>query len=139
MLPNKFYYHVAKEWLKMAYSKKVADSFFSLTVVRKKGVTRVDISNGGAFLKLRFVDGVIKRSGDYAKHRWVDSKKLIEKYIQDIDNIPTYYSVRFHPNIDCYQRCVSDIEQAKNKVIEYWQYTYKTKISEPINWVIKEV
>lgn len=143
-LPNRFFYYVAKQFLKSAYSEEVSYSFFSFKIERrnfkKTGAIKVKCSNGGASMNILVRDNGIVRTGNYSKHRKVNDKYILDEALKNLDKIPEYYSVKFQHNIDCFQRCVDDVELAKSRVIKYWNSVHPSSpIAEPINWIIQKV
>lgn len=140
--PNGYYYWIAKEFLKRAYSKKVSSSFYDFTIIKKGSFKIVECFNGGAFVGIHIHETHIKRSGHYSSHRPVNKVKLLAQANELLlqDQIPKYYEIRFQSNISTDERCVTDIEKGKRDVIRNWNICHSTsRISEPIDWIIKEV
>ena len=139
-LPNKFFYFVAKEYLKYAYPK-IHSCFLDFKIKRKKSSVTITCFKGGGwvYLTISLFNGEyrIKRTGNYALHKKVNSAHLIKKALEIIDEIKDYYSIKFQENIATDVRCVSDIESGKKEVIRQWNYTHsQSKIEEPINWIV---
>lgn len=142
-LPNKFFYFIAKEYLRHAYPK-IHGNFFDFEIKKKKGLVIINCFNGcgWVYLSISYFNEKyrIKRTGSYKKHNRVDSVRIIKKAFENIDNIKDYYSIRFQENISTLVRCVDNIEEGKNQVIKHWNHNHsQSKISEPIDWVIAKV
>jgi hypothetical protein len=143
-LPNKFFYYVAKKFLAAAYSPQVAKSFYSFKISRRQsqesGKVRVECFNGGGFIQLSISKTGIVRTGVYGKHRRVNTGQIVSSALQKGDRIPKYYYVTFREGMTTEERCITDIEAAKKRIIERWNRQHSTSpIAEPLPWVINEI
>ena len=75
--PNGYYYWIAKEFLRQAYSKSTAESFYEFSLKFKQGYGIVECFNGGAFITIKIREDKIYRSGHYDKHRFVNKTRLL--------------------------------------------------------------
>lgn len=138
--PNKFFYYIAKQVISQCYSKQVANSFFDFEIQRRKkqNNVRIECFNGGAFISIFVSDKGITKAGNYSRCKKYNSKQILQDAINDIETLPDYYKVQPKKGIDCYQRCVTDIEKAKEECLKYWRNTYHREYGEA-NWYIEKI
>lgn len=141
-MPNNFFYYVAKEVLSQCYSKQVANSFYDFEIIKKgrykQGNVKVECFNGGAFVSLFISLKSIAKSGQYMKCKKYDSNSILKNALDNLESLPKYYRVS-HGRCSTDERCITDIEQAKERIKDCWQMTYSRPLEEPIDWIIKEV